>query len=356
MKAPEQRAKRILIVDDNPDDRTLVAREVCRAFPWLETIEAGGREEFERALESAEFDLVITDYQLRWSDGLKVLRAVKEMSPDCPVIMFTGTGTQEIAVEAMKQGLDDYLIKSPAHYVRLPPSVGAAFQRQEVRQAKRRAEEGLRCALAEKELLLKELYHRVKNNMQIISSLLDLQAATIHEEAMQEMFRATQSRIRAMALVHEKLYPAKDLTRINFSQYVQDLASDLFSSYGIDTRRVRLKIDLGADEAIAVDVAVPCGLVINELVSNSLKYAFPEGRKGEVRIALRDTRDGRCTLMVGDNGIGLPADFEQRTRNSLGMSLVNSLVRDQLGGRMERSLGEGTEFRITFPERERKAQ
>src|SRR5215469_2372720 len=132
---------RLVCVDDNEDDRTLVRRKLARAYPQLQFVEALDEKEFHNALDQGAADLVITDYQLRWSDGLKVLDAVKQRYADCVVIMFTGTGTQEIAVEAMKHGLDDYLLKAPAHFVRLPAVVASALDRRHERIAKRQAEE-----------------------------------------------------------------------------------------------------------------------------------------------------------------------------------------------------------------------
>jgi two-component sensor histidine kinase/CheY-like chemotaxis protein len=346
---------RLLLVDDNEDDRTLVRRELARAYPQLQVIEARDEKEFQGALDQGAADLVITDYQLRWSDGLKVLDAVKRRFPDCLVIMFTGTGTQEVAVEAMKHGLDDYLIKAPAHFVRLPPAVAAALERRSQRIAKRQAAEDLHKALAEKDLLLRELYHRVKNNMQIISSILDLQAANIREPAVLETFRIGQARIRAMALVHEKLYQAKDLTHISFSEYVQDLVAELFSSYGVGPDRIHLKLDVDIDaDVVPVDTAVPCGMIVNELLSNSVKYAFPHGRSGEVRVGLRPLAGGPYQLVVADNGIGLPNDFDLAEAQTLGLRLVYSLCREQLKGAVDTTFTRsGTQFRITFPLRGR---
>ena len=342
---------RMLLVDDNEDDRTLVARELARAYPQLQITEAREENEFQRALDEVQADLVITDYQLRWSDGLKVLDTVKRRFPDCLVIMFTGTGTQEIAVEAMKHGLDDYLLKAPSYFVRLPAAVAAALERQNERIAKRQAEEDLLKALAEKDLLLRELYHRVKNNMQIISSLLDLQAAAITDPVVLEAFRVSQARVRAMALVHEKLYQAKDLTRISFSNYVEDLVADLFSSYGVTKDRVRLTLDADINgDVIPVDTAASCGLIVNELLSNALKYAFPAGRRGEVRIELRRLTAHRYRLVVADNGIGMPNHFDITEAQTLGLRLVHSLCRERLKGTVVTTMNRGaTEFRITFP-------
>jgi two-component sensor histidine kinase len=342
--------KTILIVDDNQDDRALVKRQFARSLPYLHLIEVANRSQFERALDVAGVDLVITDYQLHWSTGLDVLDAVKRNLPDCPVIMFTATGTQEIAVEAMKHGLDDYVIKAAAHYVRIPAAVTRALRRAEERVAKRRADADLFKALAEKELLLRELYHRVNSNMQIMSSLLDLQARSVTDPAAAEMARVSQARIRAMALVHERLYRADDLTQISFSDYVQDLIAELFSSHGVDPRRIQVRLDIETDgNMIPVDTAIPCGLIINELLSNAVKHAFPGGRKGQVRIGLNPSGKSVYTLCVADDGAGLPAGLDVTGLNCLGLQLVFGIGRQQLNGTVEILREKGTEVRITFP-------
>ena len=232
-------------------------------------------------------------------------------------------------------------------------------------------EEQIKASLREKEVLLKEIHHRVKNNLQVVSSLLYLQSETVADPAVLNMFQDSQHRVRSMALVHERLYQAKDLSRIDFSDYVSDLANHLLSSYSVSADRVKLELE--ADSvALDVDTAVPCGLIINELVSNSLKHAFPahsatkiggqelaDGQDreaqqnptasspGKIRIQLRLEAGGHLQLLVSDNGVGVPADFDIENTESLGLLLVNSLVR-QLRGTLELSTAEGTEFKIRF--------
>jgi PAS domain S-box-containing protein len=209
------------------------------------------------------------------------------------------------------------------------------------------AEEQIRSSLKEKEVLLKEIHHRVKNNLQIISSLLNLQSGYIQDARALEVFKEGQSRVRSMALIHEKLYQSKDLARVDFSEYVRNLTAYLFRSYEMNSGRVGLTIQ-AEDVMLAVDAAIPCGLIINELVSNSLKHAFAGGRSGEISITLRPENEGRLTLVVADNGGGLPADLDPRNSSSLGLQLVNTLAR-QLGGSIEITNGSGAEFKITFP-------
>jgi two-component sensor histidine kinase len=211
---------------------------------------------------------------------------------------------------------------------------------------RKRAEEQIKASLQEKEVLLKEIHHRVKNNLQVISSLLYLQSKNIQDRQTLEMFQDSHYRVRAMALVHERLYQSQDLARIDFAEYVRSLANHLFRSYGVNTNVIQLKINVH-NVFLGVDMAIPCGLIINELVSNCLKHAFPGGRGGEIQIELPADDDGQCTLVVSDNGVGCPEDLDFRDTGSLGLQLVNMLV-EQLEGTIELDRGGGTAFEIRF--------
>jgi two-component sensor histidine kinase len=217
---------------------------------------------------------------------------------------------------------------------------------------RKQAEEALRVSLREKEVLLREIHHRVKNNMQVISSLLNLQARHILDPAVLAMFQESQRRIRAMALVHEKLYLSKDLSSIEFSEYLESLTLHLSNFFQVDPHLIRLKMKV---EKIFMNIstAIPCGLIVNELVSNSLKHAFPEGRGGELRIELRRTGAHKFLLIVGDSGIGFPAGLDFRSTDTLGMQIVTMLV-DQLDGHIELDRQNGTSFRIAFEEQRSK--
>jgi two-component sensor histidine kinase/CheY-like chemotaxis protein len=452
----------ILLIDDNQDDLEIITRQLEREFPGAEVEQANAPEQFDRAVEAGLFNLVITDFQLQWSDGLAVLRAVKKRFPHRPVIMFTATGTQEVAVEAMKSGLDDYIIKSPKNYARLLTSVREALRRGETERRGAdlqvrldhlldwinlgvfRAEPGggllecneaflrllgadsleavrdvfarefaagmvmdkspldksvmsparevrvpfpggerwflveevivttasgqkmvdgmaediterkkvdlqIQAALREKEALLRELFHRVKNNLQVVSSLLNLQSESLTDEQAREMFRESRHRINSMALIHERLYQAKDLARINIEQYVHDLASELFFAYGVSAERIRLAVDINTDGAIIdIEKAVPVGLIINELLTNALKYAFPDGRAGEMTVRIEPAPGDMLKLTVADDGIGLPEGIDVNDPATLGLQLVSTLA-EQLRGSLEARPQPGVAFTITFP-------
>ena len=211
---------------------------------------------------------------------------------------------------------------------------------------RKRAEEQIKASLKEKEILLKEIHHRVKNNMQVIISLLRLQGRYIKDEKYVEIFRECQNRIKSMVLVHEKLYKSENLASIDFGRYIKDLASTLFRTYKF-TSKIALLIDV-EDVSLSIDSAIPCGLIINELVSNSLKYAFPESKEGEIKITLRSTNENEVELIVSDNGVGIPENVDFRNTKSLGLQLVTTLAEDQLESNIELSRTEGTEFRIKF--------
>ena len=204
----------------------------------------------------------------------------------------------------------------------------------------------LRESLEEKEVLLKEIHHRVKNNLQVVSSLLDLQAQHFPDERIRAAFTDSQNRIRSMALIHERLYRSTDLAHIDMGEYIQDLALNLFSSYSEEAGDIALRTDVAAVE-FDVDQAMPCGFIVNELISNALKYAFADGRKGEVFVGLSEGTEGQLELVVRDDGVGLPPDFDYRQSPSLGLRLVHTLVQ-QLRGTMEVGQKGGAEFKVAF--------
>jgi PAS domain S-box-containing protein len=210
--------------------------------------------------------------------------------------------------------------------------------------SKKTDEDEVHSSLQEKDVLLKEIHHRVKNNLQIISSLLSLQSNTIESQATRELVRESQNRVRSMALIHEKLYQSTSLARIDFGEYLRNLTRDLFRSYSAGGVSLKLQVE---DIQLDIDAAIPCGLMVNELVSNALKYAFPQGKGGELLITFSQVARNKYALSVTDNGIGLPTDLDVRKPKSLGLQLVNMLVA-QLRGTLDVVSDGGTTFMITF--------
>jgi PAS domain S-box-containing protein len=209
-----------------------------------------------------------------------------------------------------------------------------------------KAEGQIKASLREKEVLLQEIHHRVKNNMQVISSILGLQAGYVGDEDARGVLRECQGRIRSMAAIHEKLYRSEDFARIAFGDYVRDLCRELFRVYRVEENRVSLALDV-EDMTLSLYYAIPCGLIINELVSNSLKYAFPGGREGEVRVSVRSEGD-EMELVVADNGVGLPEAVEWESPGTLGLHMVNILGKEQLRADMDLDSKGGARFTFRF--------
>ncbi|MFA4878344.1 MAG: histidine kinase dimerization/phosphoacceptor domain -containing protein [Methanoregula sp.] len=217
---------------------------------------------------------------------------------------------------------------------------------------RKKAEAGLKDSLIEKEVLLKEIHHRVKNNLQIIISILFLQAQKTTDPASVAVLNDSQSRIQSMALVHQKLYQSGDLASIDFDSYLNNLVSNLMTTYGVDKSRITCSVDV-KNLSISIHSAIPVGLLMNELVSNSFKYAFPDNRSGE--ITLRGAEEGdKLVFRVKDNGVGIPEETDWEHLDSLGLNLVRMLTR-QMKGKITLSRQNGTEFILTIPKEDRRA-
>jgi len=213
---------------------------------------------------------------------------------------------------------------------------------------RKRTEDQIQASLKEKEILLREVHHRVKNNLQVVYSLLRLQSKSVTDPKAFELFQESQARVKAMALLHETLYQSQDLSRINMATYISTLTKQLFESYGISSNAIKLRLNIAA-VSLSMETAITCGLLINELVSNSLKHAFPNGRTGEVGIHLTSNHNGAYTMTVGDNGIGMPPDVDVAAVQSLGWQLVPMLV-EQLTGTFELHRNAGTTVKLAFSE------
>jgi len=210
----------------------------------------------------------------------------------------------------------------------------------------KQAEEKIQASLREKVVLLKEIHHRVKNNLQIIHSLLNMQSRKMKDTAALGAIRESQNRVRTMALIHERLYMSSNLSEIDFRGYITQLLHELYSTFGADPDRIRLELELG-DVRLDVDTAIPCGLIVNELISNSLKHAFPDDRRGKIRASVETGGDGTVRLVVGDTGAGLPEGLDFRKTESLGLQLVCTLV-DQLHGTIRLDRTGGTNYTMEF--------
>ncbi|OPX59649.1 MAG: sensory histidine kinase AtoS [Methanobacterium sp. PtaB.Bin024] len=217
---------------------------------------------------------------------------------------------------------------------------------------RKKMEEELKNSLKEKDLMMKEIHHRVKNNLMVIQSLLNLQSRYIKDTDARDIFKDSQNRAKSMAMIHESLYQSSDLKRIEFSEYINTLANNLFYSYAADPKRV--KMDVNVEEVMLdVNTAIPLGLILTELISNCLKYAFPEDKSGEIKVdfhSYTENGENKLKLTVSDNGVGLPEGFDPKKSDSLGLMLIYSLS-DQIGATVELDTSMGTKFEISFEEK-----
>ena len=247
-------------------------------------------------------------------------------------------GPRIVAVAGVAQKEDGYDASDARQFTLLMEGMWLLVQQQ-------RSQANLRRSLEEKEVLLKEVHHRVKNNLQIISSLLSLQLGHVADAALGEILRESQNRIRSMALIHERLYRSGDLSRVDFGYYVRNLTSHLGRTYAGGGEPARVHVNVGSI-LLGVDLAIPCGLIVNELVTNAFRHAFVDGRTGEVTITMTQN-ELVYRLTVRDNGVGLPAGFEVRNTTSLGLQLVQTLT-EQIDGVLEIQNAGGAEFSIVF--------
>jgi two-component sensor histidine kinase len=330
---------KVLLIEDNPGDVRLVQEMISEAanvdseIESVEGLDAG----LERLAEGG-VDLLLLDLGLPDSQGLETLIKAQGQAGEVPIIVLTGLDDEELGLRAVKMGAQDYLIKGQVYGNLVARAISYAIER-------KKTEKLIKASLREKEVLLQEINHRVKNNMQIISSLLKIQSALIKDETALDLIHSTQNRVKSMALIHETLYKSKDLARVNFGEYSQSLIKQLSSSYGTVQGNILLKADI-KNVFLDINTAIPCGLIINELVSNALKHAFPEGEKGEIKINMSPLNKNKIELIVSDNGVGLPKELDFRKTKSLGLHLVTILAEDQLHGEVKLDRTKGTSFRL----------
>ena len=335
---------RLLLVEDDPVDRMAFERYAEDQGHGWECVWAPSIAKAKELLTAQPFDVVITDYRLGDGMGLELAELVKGI----PVIFVTGAGNQEVAVSAMKAGAYDYLIKDQdRHYLHLiAPTIQSSLRHKKMEAEARQAQIQINESLVEKELLLKEIHHRVKNNLQVIASLLNMQMHRVEDEKCKAVLKDCHSRVQSMALIHQKLHESGNLSRIDFEAYARGLATELFDSYHVSPGQVSLHIEI-ADAALAIDEAIPLGLILNELMSNALKYAFPNGRAGDIRVHLRSVSDQQWEFSFGDNGIGLPEKTLPGHPSSLGLQIVEALSR-QVHGKTEWDTQKGCRFTLRF--------
>jgi PAS domain S-box-containing protein len=463
---------RILFVEDIPEDAEIAARELRKAgFAFVER-RVDNRETFLAALEEFAPNIIVSDYSMPRFDGMRALQLAQERVPELPFIVVTGSKNEETAVQCLKAGAADYVIKS--HIFRLPYALRDALEHARIRTEKeaasralkeseenyrtladsgqaliwtadaersytyfnkpwleftgrsfeqeagdgwmdgvhpedltgyravydaaftarqkfslefrlrradgiyrwvqndgsprltgdgrflgyighcldiserKTAEQQLRLTLAERETLLRELFHRTRNNMQVIMAILALQEEITDSDQARQMSRDTSERIMSMSLVHKKLYDSQDLSSIDLAEYIGDLLQLLIYDSTFPGHRIDIETDLEPVE-VSIDTAMPFGLILYELLSNAFRHAFPADAAGTVRIGLKALPDLRVELTVSDDGVGLPAQYSLPGKSGLGFQLIYGLVQEQLRGTVDIDSRSGLACRVNFP-------
>ena len=348
----------ILLVDDQPG-QLLSHAAILRELGERLVTARSGREALQKLMDE-DFAVILLDVNMPDMDGFETAGLIHQHPrfERTPIVFVTAAQASTLdRLKGYRLGAVDYVeVPVVPEILRSKVAVFVDLNRQrrdlqrlndalqaEIAQ-RRSAEEAARHA-REKEVLLQEIHHRVKNNLQIITSLLRMQSRVMQDPAFRDALLECQNRVAAMALIHDKLYRARDLARVSFPEYVRDLTSNILTSYTLPASSVRVNLDVD-DMSLSLDSAVPCGLILNELISNCLKHAFPLGHSGTVHVGFHAAGDQLC-LVVRDDGIGMPADVDLERTNSLGWRLIRALVQ-QLGGFVQCHTAGGTVVELRF--------
>jgi two-component sensor histidine kinase/HPt (histidine-containing phosphotransfer) domain-containing protein len=356
----------ILVIDDEPSNIDLLVETFDGYCEVRATVDGDAALAM---VASRKPDLILLDVMMPGLDGYEVCRLLKQ-NPETSgilVVFITGLNDEVAELKGLGLGAADFvhkpinsvLVKARVdNLIRLKRAqeqlVCMAAEKHSERLAevleraaeKEQLNNRLAQALADREVLLKEVHHRVKNNLQVVCSMLGMQADTLDDSTAVSALQNSQNRVQSMAIVHEMLYGSGTLSDIDFTEYTHRLLAELAASFGVDPSMVRLRADPAALR-IDLDHAIPCGLILNELITNSLKYGFREGR-GHVEVALRACAPGRLLLSVEDGGDGLPAGLDISKTRSLGLRIVHILVK-QLSGELTVNSDRGARFEVTFP-------
>jgi two-component sensor histidine kinase len=336
---------KVLIIEDLPDDAELVELELQKAGLDPECTRVETAAALEKALADGAWDIIISDYNLPGFDGLAALEIVKKTGLDIPFIIVSGTVGEDIAVEAVVAGAQDYVMKD--NLMRVPVAVRREIQNHRHREEKRQAEKQIRESLEEKEVMLKEIHHRVKNNLAVISALLTLQSDYVKDDESKELFMESVGRIKTMALIHEKLYQSEMFAWVEMGDYLRQLVKTIQETYEAESDRIAVHIE--CDNAVLdITKAIPCGLIVNELLTNAYKHAFRDRESGNIHLKLKKDKDsGECQLQVLDDGVGLPEEVISGKSNNLGYNIIRGLAR-QISAELHMTGHDGAHVLLTF--------
>jgi len=349
----------ILIVDDNRTNFVLLT-EILEQFDCEFDYAASGKETLMK-IENTEYALTLLDVQMPEMDGYQTLEKMTQIMNNrlMPVIFISAIYSDDYyKIKGIKTGAVDFMAKPLVSEI-LIGKVNVFLnlyhnkkelerinvELKQVIEEKQKVEEKVRKSLSEKERLLSEIHHRVKNNMQMVATMLSLQSKYGNPENMIEAFEKSIDRINSMAMVHEKLYESKNFGEVEMKLYIEELAYELVGAYQGD-KNIELKLSLDC-VMLEIDTAITLGLLLNELITNTVKYAFPNKMTGTVTIEFTKADEDYLRLAIIDDGVGLPADFELRKNKSLGMQLIDGFVRE-LYGKLNISSNNGTNIEVLF--------
>ena len=338
---------KILLVEDDPAHAGAIGRAFRSLGESVRLTTASSLREAFDCLEASQPDLVIADWLLPDGKGLELLAGDKEALP-YPIVVMTSHGNEETAVQAMRAGALDYIVKSDTTFADMPHITERTLREWGHIVDRKKAEDHIKASLAEKEVMLREIHHRVKNNLAVIDGLLTLQFERSSGKSTEEIFEEIQARIRSMAVAHEMIYQSENLAYLDISDYMGNLVDHLRQSHERMDTVISLEKEI-EHVSFGLDTAIPLGFLITELVSNCLKHAWLEQGEGEVRITLKPTSDSEFELVVRDNGVGMSEAPDLEDPKSMGFALIAAYV-EQLHGEVEFTGSKGTEVRIKFRE------
>ncbi|MEX0779203.1 MAG: histidine kinase dimerization/phosphoacceptor domain -containing protein [Balneolales bacterium] len=338
---------KILHLEDSADDALFVERCIKKSISSYNILVVDNKMDFLGALKEFNPDIILSDHSLPTFDSVRALDLFKREKRNIPFILVTGAVSEEFAVQSLQRGADDYILKSSLD--RLPNAVKRALDKKKTEKQRDELVHKLEASLKEKDdllqekdVLIKEIHHRVKNNLAIITSLLNIQAKSVNDDYYQSLLVESVNRVRSMGMIHEMLYQQEDFSRISFEPYILKLLQFISTNYS--RPGLTVSYDVKAKGIyLNMIIAVPCALIINELITNAFKHAFVGRENGEVTVSLTREAD-RHTLIIKDNGIGFPDNNDDST---LGMSLIHGLVR-QIKGTVTHKNKNGTSFMVTF--------